>query len=186
MPNGPAEMAVAMARTLPEKTGRSLEDWHALLLAKGPEGYRQRVEWLKREHGLGHSTAEMITNSVDYFAHSPDELRDAQYAGAKAALRPIYDRVAEAVQALGRDAQLDPRKTFVSLRRAQQFGLVQATTRSRVDLGLKLRGVEPSGRLQAAPGFGSGNITHRVGLSVADEVDDEVVGWLRQAYAGVR
>lgn len=186
MPSGPAQMAVAMARNLPEKTGRSLEEWHALLLAAGPPGYRPRVEWLKREHGLGHSTAEMITNSVDYFASSPDELRDAQYAGAKAALRPIYDRVAELAQALGPDAVLDPRKTFVSLRRTQQFGLVQATTRSRVDLGLKLRGVEPSGRLEAAPGFGSGNITHRIGLSAVEDVDTEVAEWLRRAYTGVR
>jgi hypothetical protein len=55
-----------------------------------------------------------------------------------------------------------------------------------VDLGLKLPGVEPTERLQAAAGFGSGQITHRVALTSEAEVDDEVLGWLKAAYEGIK
>jgi predicted transport protein len=110
----------------------------------------------------------------------------AQYAGAKAALRPIYDRLAEAATALGSDVALEPRKTYVALARGRQFGLIQPSTKSRVDLGLKLPGVEPTERLQAAAGFGSGQITHRVALTSEAEVDDEVLGWLKAAYEGIK
>jgi hypothetical protein len=110
----------------------------------------------------------------------------AQYAGAKAALRPIYDRHAEAATALGSDVTLEPRKTYVALVRGRQFGLIQPSTKSRVDLGLKLPGVEPTERLQAAGNFGSGQITHRVALTSESEVDGEVLGWLKAAYEGIK
>jgi hypothetical protein len=47
-----------------------------------------------------------------------------------------------------------------------------------VQVGLNLRGVEPTGRLLAAGGM----CTHRVDVTAADEVDDELLGWLRAAY----
>jgi hypothetical protein len=39
-------------------------------------------------------------------------------------------------------------------------------------------------RLQEASGTGSGSMTHRVGVTSADEVDDDLIAWLRQAYEG--
>jgi hypothetical protein len=106
----------------------------------------------------------------------------AQYAGAKAGLLPLYQRLAEASQALGSDVRLETRKTYVALVRRKQFGLIQASTKNRLDLGLKLPGVAPTERLQAAGGFGSGQITHRVALTSLAEVDHEVLGWLKAAY----
>ena len=90
------------------------------------------------------------------------------------------------------------RRTYVSFDRSRQFALVQASTRTLVDLGVRLRALQrsegfPDGtlddatatdRLVAAGSFGSGNITHRVGLTAPGEVDAEVRGWLRAAYDG--
>jgi hypothetical protein len=74
----------------------------------------------------------------------------------------------------------------VALVCGRQFGLIQASTKSRIDLGLKLPGVAPTERLQAAGNFGSGQITHRVALTSEVEVDDEVLGWLKAAYEAVK
>ena len=74
-----------------------------------------------------------------------------------------------------------PKKNNVSLRRARQFALVQPTTKSRIDLGLILKGREPSGRLEASGSFNA-MFTHRVKLGGLAEVDDQVRGWLREAY----
>ena len=106
----------------------------------------------------------------------------AQYSGAKADLLPIYERLTIYASGLGSDVELTPRKTYVGFARRHQFGLVQASTRSRVDLGLRLPGTAATGRLQEAGSFGSGSTSHRVALSSVEEVDQQIEAWIRQAY----
>jgi hypothetical protein len=69
----------------------------------------------------------------------------------------------------------------VSLRRSKQFGLIQPSTATRVDLGLNLKGVPPKGRLEASGSFNA-MCTHRVRLEGLKDVDKEVDGWLKKAY----
>jgi hypothetical protein len=109
-----------------------------------------------------------------------DDLVAAQYAG-KEELRPIYDAIAKAVQGFGNDVELAPKKAYVSLRRARQFGLVQPSTKTRVDIGIQLKGVAPGERLEKSGSFNA-MVSHRVRLSEAGEVDNELVGWLKDAY----
>lgn len=106
---------------------------------------------------------------------------DAQYSGGKATLRPIYERIHAIVTGFGDDVESGARQTYVAFSRGRQFALVQPSGK-RIDVGLKLNDVEVGGRLQAANNVGSGSMTHKVTLSSLDEVDDELIGWLRQAY----
>jgi hypothetical protein len=71
-----------------------------------------------------------------------------------------------------------PKKTGVSLRRSKQFAVIEAASATRLQLGINLRGTEPTERLRAAGGM----CTHRVDVRGLDEIDDELVVWLRQAY----
>lgn len=111
-----------------------------------------------------------------------EDVLAAQYAGAKGALRPIYERVVEAAQQFGDDIRLETRNTYVALVRKRQFCTIQPATRTRMDLGLKLGSMPATERLQAASGSGSGSMTYRVVLTAAGEVNDELVAWLRAAY----
>lgn len=111
---------------------------------------------------------------------------EAQYAGSKAALRPIYERVLAVVNGFGGDVTLGVRKTYVAFARGKQFAVVQPTTRTRVDVGLKLPGAPFGGRLEPAANTGSGSMTHRVPLTAVEDVDDELTGWLRAAYEGAQ
>jgi len=110
-----------------------------------------------------------------------DALVDAQYAGEKAALRPLYDALLKAVRAFGDDVEVPPKKTYVSLRRAKQFAIVQPTTKTRLDVGINLKGATPGGRLEASGSF-NGMVSHRVRVEAPGHVDAELVGWLRRAY----
>lgn len=58
---------------------------------------------------------------------------------------------------------------------------MQQATRTRVDLGLNLKGTEPTERLEGGDVF-SGMCTHRVRLESPTDVDTQVMSWLRQAY----
>jgi hypothetical protein len=115
---------------------------------------------------------------------SEQELVTAQFAGVKAALRGVYDRILEVVQDFGNDVKVNPRQSYIALARKQQFAVLKASTGTRLDLGLRLKSPAPSDRLEAAQGVGSGSINYKVSLSAADEVDAELIAWLRQAYEG--
>ena len=86
-----------------------------------------------------------------------------------------------AVSKLGSDVEISPKKSYVSLRRKKQFALVQASTRTRVDVGLNLKGEATTERLEASGSFNA-MCSHRVRLTADEQVDDELAGWLRQAY----
>ena len=110
---------------------------------------------------------------------------DAQYGGGKAALRPIFERLRPLIEDFGDDVELAMRQSYVAFARGKQFAVVQPSTNSRVDVGLRLPGAVAAGRLEPSGNVGGGSITHKVALSTAGEVDDELIGWLRAAYEGV-
>ena len=191
MPNSPQDMMRAIITNLPARTGRSFDEWVALTSEQainqlGMSKSGEVVTWLKSEYGLGHSTAFIIAaealKPTDYVAPTDEQIIAAQYAGAKAALRPIFEQLLAYAQSLGGDVRIEPRQTYVAFARAKQFALVQPSTKTRVDLGLILPGAVPSERLAASTNFGSGSINRRVALAAPADIDTEVEGWLRQAY----
>jgi len=191
VPMTPDQMAAAVVANLPVKTGRRLEAWAKIVRSQGPQRFMERVKWLKAEHGLGHVQAQMVAWEADRglaaaLARDPSDLVDAQYAGAKAALRPIHDRLVEAAQALGQDVRVEARQTYVSLARTRQFAVVAASTLTRLDLGLRLADAPAGSRLLPAGSFGSGNTTHKVALTTLTDVDADVLDWLRAAYEQAR
>lgn len=171
-----------MIDNLPAKTGRSLDEWFAVLDAAGLEKHGQAMALLKGEHGMSHGFANLVAlrhRARDAGPVTADDLVDAQYAGAKAALRPVLDRLVSAATSFGDDVEVAPKKTGVSLRRRKQFALVEAASAKRVAVGLNLADAPATERLKAAGGM----CTHRVDVASLDEVDDELLGWLRDAYA---
>jgi predicted transport protein len=185
MAASPQEMKANMIAGLREKTGKSLEEWLAILRASPASKHKEFMTLLKTEYGVTHGFANMIAlqalQSDSHTAEDTDALVDAQYAGAKATLRPIYDAVLAAATAFGDDVEASPKKAYVSLRRNKQFAIVQPSTSTRLDVGINLNGVESAGRLETSGSF-NGMVSHRVRIASPDEVDDQLVGWLKQAY----
>lgn len=183
MPKSPEEMAAAMVANMQEKTGRTLDEWLPIARATGITKHRALLTHIKDEYGITYGYA----NTIAFFALKQDdapegdELVEAQYAGAKAGLRPVYDKLIAAVRAFGKDVELAPKKAYVSLRRSKQFGLLQPSTKTRLDVGIKCKDLEPTGRLEAA-GSWNAMVTHRVRVTDVGEVDAELIGWLRTAY----
>jgi hypothetical protein len=172
-----------MIDNLKKKTGKSLAEWIVIARASGFEKHGQILKYLKTEQGLTHGYANLVTIKARETADSPktdDDLINNQY-NKKESLRPIYEAIMTAVSQFGDDLVVAPKKAYVSLRRNKQFGLIQPSTKTRVDVGINLRGVEGNGRLEASGSFNA-MVSHRVRLSSSDDVNDELIGWLRQAY----
>ncbi len=174
-----------MIRNLEEKSGKTLARWIALVKGMGPKKHGEVVAALKGTHGLGHGYANLVAHAakgaVGDEAPPADDLVAAQYAGDKAALRPLYDQLIAAVQGFGADVEVAPKKTYVSLRRSKQFALLQPSTKARLDVGLNLKGEPPSGRLEASGSFNS-MCTHRVRVESEADIDTALLAWIRAAY----
>jgi hypothetical protein len=187
MATSPEEGMASLIKNLEAKTGKTLDAWLAIARSAGIAKHGQLVAHLKQKHGLTHGYANQIAlralKADDAPAAGSDDLVEAQYAGVKAGLRPVYDALVKAVRAFGSDVELAPKKAYVSLRRSKQFGLIQPSTAMRVDVGLILKGVKPAGRLEASGSFNA-MFTHRVRVGGVKEVDAELIRWLRQAYDG--
>ncbi len=177
----------SMAKNLEEKTGKSLAEWVKVARKLGAAKHGEIVKHLKEQHGMGHGYANLVAQSaigvLSEGAVEGDDLVAAQYGGEKAGLRAVYDKLVKAVEGFGKDVEIAPKKTYVSLRRSKQFGLIQPSTKTRVDVGINLKGVAAKGRLEASGSFNA-MVTHRVRVESAMEVDAELIGWLRQAYEG--
>lgn len=183
----PDEMMSAVLGSLAERTGRSLDEWLSVVQSSGIDPLDQNAvrRWLRTEHGLPQNSqwavADAAARAAGWVRPTVEEYVDGQYAGAKAALRPIYDAVAVLALSLGDDVTAEGRSTYVPFVRTRQFAAVAAASRDRVDLGLRFTAPPSSSRLMAAPA--PGQSTHKVALRSVREVDNEVAGLLAAAYA---
>lgn len=169
---------------LMKQTGRGLDAWVALARGTAIGRHKALVDYLKAAEGLTHGFANSVAlKTFGTAAASIDDgaLLDAMFAGPKAALKPIHDKLAGIVRGFGADVELVPKKGYVSVRRSKQFAILQPSTKDRFDLGLNLRGLEPAGRLEPSGSFNA-MVSHRVRLAGLEEVDAEIEAWLRDAY----
>ena len=184
MAKSPEEMLESMVQNLKEKTGKTLEQWLKIAATTKLDKHGKLVDHLKAEHGIGHGYANLIAQRALQPAGGAaegDDLVEAQYAGPKAALRPIYEKLIAALLKFGGDVEVSPKKAYVSLRRSKQFAILQPSTATRLDVGINLKGKPAKGRLEASGSFNS-MVSHRVRVESAADVNPELVAWLREAY----
>lgn len=171
-----------------KKTGKSLPEVRELIKASGLTRHGEIRTLLMQELGLGYGDA----NSLVHFAQESDgqsaaEARSATlddviseiYSGPKAALRPIHEKLMKEIEKFG-SFEIAPKKGYTSLRRKKQFATIGPATKSRVDVGLNMKGLDETPRLIVeAPGS---MCQYKVKITDVSEVDDELIAWLRTAY----
>ncbi len=169
-----------MIDNMPEKTGKSLDEWKKILTSKAFEKHSEAVKFLKFDHGVTHGFANTIVTLSKDKSEAPDDLVVNQYKG-KEDLKKIYDALINLVKVFGDDVIITPKKGSVSLIRKRQFALIKPATKTRIDLGLKIKGKELTQRLENSGPFGT-MCTHRVQITSLDQIDKELSGWLKEAY----
>ena len=180
---------------LKEKTGRSLEEWIAIVQKEGPKDEKSLRAWLKTKHKLGMNRAVWIAERADgkggdldtpeVYLKSAVRYVEEQYAGSKEKLRPIYEELLSLGRSIGSDVKACPCRTIVPLYRAHVFAQIKPTTNSRIDLGFALthsKGKLPKRLIDTGGLAKKDRITHRMEITAADQIDDEVKKWLKTAY----
>jgi Domain of unknown function (DUF5655)/Domain of unknown function (DUF4287) len=180
---------------LKPKTGRSLEEWIALVKKDGPKDYAARRAWLKSKHNLGANSAWWIVDraegkggeedSPEKYLAAAAQYVENQYAGKKSALRPLYDNLLHLAKSLGSDVKACPCKTMVPLYRNHVFAQIKPTTNFRIDFGLcftTYKGTLPKRLIDTGGLAKKDRITHRIEVTHPAEIDADLQKWLRAAY----
>jgi len=167
------------------KTGKTPDDFRALAQKKGLVKTSELLAWLQADFGLGRGHAMAIVHVLQ-LASAPKVSRAdqiaAHFAGKKEAWRKPYETLMKKVSKFGADVTVSPTNTYLSLLRGKnKFAVLEPATPERFDVGLKLKGVAPAGRLAAAGAWNS-MVTHRVRIENPKQFDAELLAWLRQAY----
>ena len=181
---------------LQKRSGKTLDELTALVRNSGITRHGQAVTMLKDTLGMGHGDANMVAHltfspervygaaaasDASAAPASADAELDRIYTGPKAALRPIHERVMAEVSKFG-EFEIAPKKTYLSLRRKKQFAMVGPATNTRVEVGLNMKDVKGTSRLEALPP--GGMCQYKVRLEKAGDVDAELIKWIKLAYDG--
>ena len=175
-------------RNIEKKTGKTLPELTAIIHNSGLTKHGEIREMLKREFGLGHGDANALTGYAlksdgEGVAENQDlkeeDVLSEIYSGPKSSLRPIHDRLMEDIHKFG-EFETSPKKGYVSLRRKKQFAMIGPATNTRLEVGINSKTLAPHPRLIELP---PGNMCNfKVRISELSEVDDELIGWIRQAF----
>jgi len=172
-----------MEKGLLEKTGKPLKHWIKIVEQSGIEKHKAMIDFLKKEHGFTYGYANFVAmkaRKADAGSHKAEDLVENQYKG-KEALRPIYEKLLVVINKFGSDITTAPKKSAVSMVRKKQFALIKPATKTRIDLGLKIKDKPTTDRLENSGPFGS-MCTHRVRISAVEDVNKELISWLKEAY----
>ena len=175
-------------KNIQRRTGKTLHELYALIRKSGLTKHGEMRELLKRDLGMGHGDANTLVHSflksagqraAQATGATTDDVVNTIYSGAKADLRPIHDNLMLAIAKLG-PLEIAPKKGYVSLRRKKQFAMIGPASKTRVEVGLNMKGVRATGRLTEFPA--GGMCQYKVNLTEVKEVDQELMAWIKQAY----
>jgi hypothetical protein len=169
-----------------KKTGLSLEELSAFVKQSGLTRHAEIREMLQKKFGLGYGDANTLVHVVlasdgtrQAAGKSVEAVLDEIYSGPKAVFRPVHEKLIQEIDRLG-EYEVLPKKGYVSLRRKRQFAMLGPKTNTRFEVGINARDLPVNPRLLEQPKGSMCNYIVRV--TGVDEIDSELVSWLKSAF----
>ncbi|MFH0734876.1 MAG: DUF4287 domain-containing protein [bacterium] len=167
-----------------KNTGKTGEEWIELVKSKSFAKHGEIIKFLKEEHSFTHGFANFVAlkskGSDANSTEDKDTLIIKQYIG-KENLKSIYNKMISEIIKFGNDIEIAPKVAYVSLRRKKQFAILQPATKTRLEVGLMIKGQEPTGVLEEIKTANS-MCSHKINLLNENEITAEVINWIKTAY----
>jgi len=172
-----------MIENLSKNTGKTLEQWIAIVQKESFAKHGEIIKFLKDKHGLTHGFANLIAHksraSDSGSAVNKEDLITRQYLG-KEHFKPVYDKLISEIKSLGSDIEIAPKNAYVSLRRKKQFVTLKPATKTRFEIGINLKGQDAKGKLEAEKP--NSMCSHLIRIAEIGDIDKEVLDWIKSAY----
>ncbi|MBK6285621.1 MAG: DUF4287 domain-containing protein [Draconibacterium sp.] len=169
-----------MIDNLHKNTGKTLEQWIDIVNLENFAKHGEILKFLKETHGLTHGFANLVAHKAKGSdagsADDQDELITKQYVG-KEHFKLVYQKIMSEIEKFGNDIEIAPKNAYVSLRRKKQFALLQPATKTRFEIGIILKGQESQGKWKLRC-----NVSHKINVAGVNDIDGEVIDWLKKAY----
>jgi Domain of unknown function (DUF4287)/Domain of unknown function (DUF5655) len=167
---------------LERDTGKSMDEWVAIVRTCPEEGHRARLKWLKDHHGLLQNRASQVLSEAfgSRMAWSePDKLIEALWTDP--ASRTIFQAIDAAARQPNEVIQT-ARKGYTAWSRKVQFAAARPVKGGKAMLGLAVP-PDTGARLEAPKNESwSERLKARVLLSSPAEVDAEIEALLKEAW----
>ncbi|MBK7097871.1 MAG: DUF4287 domain-containing protein [Sphingobacteriales bacterium] len=172
-----------MINNLHKNTGKTLDQWIEIVTKQNFAKHGEIIKFLKEQHEFTHGFANLVAHKSKETdagsAENTDDLIVSQYQG-KEHFKPMYDKLIAEILTFGNDIEIAPKNTYVSLRRKKQFAILNPATKTRFEIGINLKGQEPTTLLEAEKP--NSMCSHKIKISDINEIDNEIVNWIKTAY----
>jgi hypothetical protein len=190
----PKAAQLTQLKNIQDKTGQSIQSLHDALAKTGLAKVGEKRSWLMETYKLGYGDANAVALFVGKIpaeltgSFNPDasteiiptvNFLDALYVGPKANLKPLHEAVMNQIKPFGAFEEV-PKKSYISLRRTKQFAMIGPATKDSIEIGLNAKALPADSRLKVIPPGGMCQATTR--LSTLDDIDADLIAWLRQAF----
>ena len=173
-----------MIENLHKNTGKTLDQWKEIVVNSSIAKHGEIINYLKDQYGLTHGFANLIAHKTKGSdagsASNQDELIANQYKG-KEQFKTLYDKLITEIGKFGEDVEFATKNTYVSVRRKKQFAMLHPATKTRFEIGINLKGQEAKGKLEGIKASNS-MCSHKINLTEFNDIDKEVIEWVKKAY----
>ena len=173
-----------MIDNLQKNSGKSLDEWIAIVTKEKLQKHGEILKFLKESHGFTHGFANLVAHkalkSDAGSADDQDELVTKQYVG-KESFWPIYELLKKEIASFGKDVEFIPKNSYVSVKRKKQFAILVLATKTRYEVGINLKGQPAHGILELETKANS-MCSHKVVVNHEEQITPELISWLRKAY----
>jgi predicted transport protein len=170
-------------KNIEARTSKTCEQLLSHIKGSGLSKHSEIVNMLKNDFSLGHGDANTLALLAKQAGKAPESSStdplNALYVGPKETLRPIHDALLKHLSQLGA-FEAAPKQKYVSYRRKKQFAMIGPATNTRVEVGLNIKELPSSPRLEKLPAGQMCNF--RVKLTDVAQVDAELVSWIKAAF----
>lgn len=172
-----------MIENLHKNTGKTLQQWIDIVKQQSFSKHGEIIKFLKQQHVFTHGFANLVAHKANETdagsAENQDDLITKQYQG-KEHLKPFYDKLMTEISKFGKDIEIAPKNSYVSLRRKKQFATLNPATKTRFEIGINLKGQEAKGKLEAEKP--NAMCSHKINITDINDIDKEVYEWIKTAY----
>ena len=164
-----------MIENLHKNTCKTLQQWIDIVKKQNFSKHGEIIKFLKEQHEFTHGFANLVAHKANETdagsAENQDDLITKQYQG-KEHLKPFYDKLMSEISKFGKDIEIAPKNSYVSLRRKKQFATLNPATKTRFEIGISLKGQEAKGKLEAEKP--NAMCSHKINITDIKEIDNEV------------